>query len=334
VQFRPELSQSYHWILSVIGRPGQVAGTSVSVSPTWGGDVDANAREIPGGVPVGSASAPAANSPEPARARRAAKPKMEKSRAIARMSPPLEDCALPLYREGPWATTNVARCDATPDRRYYEFLSQPRVTGYRVMAGPTFSDRLVAKGIRAPALPHTIGVAGRTVLLMLAAPIVAFGIAFAAGAATVTTPVATHVKLVPATRSAQARLKILAVTSAPATPGLKTPPKPRAASQNLTVHPTPAVAVSNPAPVTPTVRPVTVPRTVVPSAPISYTTPPVASVPVRSPTMTGGGSSGSSGGSGSTSRGAGTSGGGSAGGTGTSTGGDSGSGTGTATGGG
>jgi uncharacterized membrane protein YgcG len=200
------------------------------------------------------------------------------------------------------------------------------------MAGSTFSDRLVAKGIRAPTLPDAIGVSGRRLLLILAAPVVAFGIAFAAGAATATKPAATQAGLVPSTRLVQSQIKILAVTPAPATPDLKLAPAPHAAPPRATVHPTAAVVISSPAPVIP-VRPIIVPRTVVPrtvvpstptSTPTRPVTAPVASVPVRSnPPSGSGGSSGSTGRSGSTGGGTGTSsgGGGSGGGTGTSSGG-------------
>jgi len=209
--------------------------------------------------------------------------------------------------------------------------SQPRVTGVRVMAGSTISDRSVAKGMRTRAPLYASGLSGR-MLLLFAAPIVAFGIAFAAGAATETKPATGHAALAPATRSAASRLRIIAVTPALATPGLKTPPERRAAPHRSTAptrstpHPTPAaaVAVSHAAPFTPVVRPVTGPRTVTPSS--TRTTKPVASVP------TGSGSSGSGSQSGSTGKGTGTgTSGGSARGTGTSTGGDSASGGGTGT---
>src|ERR1035441_6386972 len=96
------------------------------------------------------------------------------------------------------------------------------------MAGSTISDRLVAKGIRGPRLPYALGVSGRKLLLLLAAPIVVFGIAFAAGAGTRSgTPA--QAQLAPATRSTAAQVRIVSVTPVPATPALKTPPKPRAA---------------------------------------------------------------------------------------------------------
>ncbi len=211
--------------------------------------------------------------------------------------------------------------------------SQPRVAWERVMAGSTFSDRSVAKGMRGPAAPYATGLTGRMLLFIFAAAIVAFGIAFAVGAET---KPAGHATLAPATRVAESRLRIIAVAPAPATPGLKTPPERRAAPHRSTAasrstpHRTsPAVvAVGQPAPFTPVVRPVPAARTVTPSS--TRTTTPVASVPA-------GGSSGSGSRSGSTGKGTGTSsGGGAARGTGTSTGGDStsGGGTGTASGGG
>lgn len=89
VQLPPELSQSNHWLLVVVGVPIQIAGTSVSVSP-GGGEVvvESAAGEMPGGVPVSAASAPAASRAEPTMTNRPARPKMVKCLAIARNNPP------------------------------------------------------------------------------------------------------------------------------------------------------------------------------------------------------------------------------------------------------
>jgi hypothetical protein len=209
------------------------------------------------------------------------------------------------------------------------------------MAGRTFSDRLVEKGIRAPALPYMGNVPRQRLLWFLAAALVAFGIAFAAGAALVSKPASTAAKLVPSTRSAESRLRILAVKPGLAAPQLKVPAKSRVSPARTQSHPAAKVSVAAsppaarpPAATTPVVRPVTRTPVITPSAPTFHATAPttpVVRVPTHSSTGTGGSSSshGRSGSSGTgTSRG-----GGGAGGTGTSTGGG-GSGTGTATGGG
>jgi hypothetical protein len=110
------------------------------------------------------------------------------------------------------------------------------------MAGPPFSGRLVGKGIRAPSLSYAIGLSGRMLLLAVAAPIVAFGIAFAAGAATVTKPAA-DAQLVPSTRSAKSHVRLLAVTPVAATPDLKVPLERPAATDRSTAKPAPGTVV-------------------------------------------------------------------------------------------
>ena len=108
-QLLPELSQSYHWMLVVIGVPDQVAGTSVSTSPTWGEAVDeADAGEIPGGVPFGWATA-RDDGAQPSRVLGAAqhgqqscKARNGKQSRNCAHQPTSGDCAPPLFGQSPW----------------------------------------------------------------------------------------------------------------------------------------------------------------------------------------------------------------------------------------
>ena len=163
------------------------------------------------------------------------------------------------------------------------------------MSEPIAGD-LVATNIQAPSVPYARRRSRRALLLLAAAPIAAFGIAFAAGATTKTNP-SVRARLAPAARSANSPVGILAVSTVSATPALKVPPKRPVARRAKAKSTLPVVTPTRSAPsvttpVTSSVTPVTpviVPRTTVPVAPVTPT-------PRTVPTGGGSGSKGGSGG--------------------------------------
>lgn len=152
------------------------------------------------------------------------------------------------------------------------------------MAGPIVSDHIAGGASRAPSLPDGQGWA-RWLLLMVAAAIAAFGIAFAAGVLTETGSTRTA-RLVRSTGSAKAdQVKILGVAPTAAVPALTTAPKPRARRDNATAAPSAPVVA--PASTTQPVNPVNTPTV---PGPIVHTTPVAPSPGSSSGSSAGGGS--------------------------------------------
>src|SRR5665811_88078 len=128
------------------------------------------------------------------------------------------------------------------------------------MAGTTFSDRWVAKGRRGRDLSYPLE-RRRLLLLVGLAPLVAFGIAFAAGSAT-SNSAAAHVRAAAVKPAPSSAVKILAVAPAAAIPAVGKAPVHRVARST----PAPAASPTR-APVIPVVRPVTPTASTTPSLP-------------------------------------------------------------------